>query len=223
MRAENGGVKVVTGLLVRAIDRSGDEIEARSMEIIAQELGPTTFNNQELPVVYRIIHATADFDFAENVRFHSAAIKNGIKALLAGRSILVDVGMVAAGINPGTIKSLGVKVMAPIKTKECIEMAKDLGCTKAQAAMTLGAGDDVGIVAIGNAPTALLRIIELVSSGQFRPDLIIGVPVGFVSAAESKELLLKQDVPHITALGRKGGSTVAIAIVNALLRMAVQK
>ena len=217
MRAENGGVEIVSGL-------SGDEIEARSMEIIAQELGPTTFNDQELPVVYRIIHATADFDFAENVRFHPAAIKSGIKASLAGRSILVDVGMVAAGISPGIIKSLGVKVLAPIKTRECIEMAKDLGCTKAKAAMTLGArDDDVGIVAIGNAPTALLRIIELVSSGQFRPDLIIGVPVGFVNAAESKELLLKQDVPYITTMGRKGGSTVAIAIVNALLRMAVQK
>ncbi len=87
--------------------------------------------------------------------------------------------------------------------------------------MTLGVRDDVGIVAIGNAPTALLRILELVSSGQFRPDLIIGVPVGFVNAAESKEFLLKQDVPYITALGRKGGSAVAIAIVNALLRMAV--
>ncbi|NOR06018.1 MAG: precorrin-8X methylmutase [Deltaproteobacteria bacterium] len=221
MRAENGGEEVVTGLLVRAIDRSGDEIEARSMEIIARELGPTTFNDQELPVVYRIIHATADFDFAENVRFHPASIKNGIKALLAGRSILVDVGMVAAGISPGIIKSLGVKVVVPIKTKECIEMAKDLGCTKAQAAMTLGVRNDVGIVVIGNAPTALLRILELVSSGQFRPDLIIGVPVGFVNAAESKEFLLKQDVPYITALGRKGGSAVAIAIVNALLRMAV--
>jgi precorrin-8X/cobalt-precorrin-8 methylmutase len=207
-------MEIITGL-------SGDEIEARSMEIIAQELGPTTFNDQELPVVYRIIHATADFDFAENVRFHPAAIRNGIKTLMAGRSILVDVGMVAAGISPGIIKSLGVKVLAPIKTRECGDLARDLGCTKAKAAMTLGVRDDVGVVAIGNAPTALLRIMELVSCGQFRPDLIIGVPVGFVNAAESKEILLKQDVPYITSLGRKGGSPVATAIVNALLRMTV--
>jgi precorrin-8X/cobalt-precorrin-8 methylmutase len=216
MRAENADVGVVEGL-------SGDEIEARSMEIITQELGPTIFDDQELPVVYRVIHATADFDFAENLRFHPAAIKNGVKALLEHRSILVDVGMVSAGISQDIIKSLGVKVVAPIKTKECTEMAKDLGCTKAKAAINLGVRDDVGIVVIGNAPTALLRIIELVSSGHFEPDLIIGVPVGFVNAAESKELLLKQDVPYITTLGRKGGSTVAIAIVNALLRMAMQK
>ena len=110
MRAENADVGVVEGL-------SGDEIEAISMEIITKELGPTIFDDQELPVVYRVIHATADFDFAENLRFHPAAIKNGVKALLEHRSILVDVGMVSAGISQYIIKSLGVKVVAPIKTK----------------------------------------------------------------------------------------------------------
>lgn len=200
---------------------SGAQIEDKSMEIISRELGPHSFQDGQLPVVLRVIHATADFDFGKNLRFHPSAVDAGIKALRAGKPIVTDVSMVAAGISLRASPVAGVRVITPIGTEECRKLAADRGITRAAAAMIIGFRQSPGILAIGNAPTALLEALRLVDTTGFVPDLIVGVPVGFVNAEESKELLaLQARIPYITALGRKGGSPVAAAIVNALIRQA---
>ncbi len=203
--------------------RAGLAIEHESMRIIEEELGPTEFMPYELPVVYRVIHATADFDFAKNLRFHDRAVQSGIEAILAGRPILADVSMVRAGINKHLLKKFGIDIHVPIVSEDCACLAEEKGWTRARSAMHIGAGYEPGIIAIGNAPTALLEVIDLISSGKMSPELVVGVPVGFVKAAESKDSLLGLGSPFITSVGRKGGSPVAIAIVNALLHMAVDK
>lgn len=196
------------------------EIEAESFRIIERELGPTGFSQEEFAVVRRIIHATGDFSFAETLRFHPGAIQAGLSAIQAGRNILVDVNMAASGISLALLTPFGGRVLCRIKEQETVEMAAANGVTRSDAAIVRAAADNIGIVAIGNAPTALLKTMELIDQGLFTPDLVIGVPVGFVNAAESKELLAEQPYPHITALGRKGGTPVAVAAVNALLRLA---
>ncbi|NDY42996.1 precorrin-8X methylmutase [Dissulfurirhabdus thermomarina] len=209
-----------SGPAARAAVTPGGEIEARSLEILARELGPVDLPPGELAVVHRVIHATADFDFARTLRFHPRAVAAGVAAIRSGKSILADVGMVAAGIDKIRLGRFGGSVEVPIHDPACAERAAARGITRAAAAMELGAAPHVGIVAVGNAPTALLRVLDMVAAGAFRPDLVVGVPVGFVSAAESKDRLAGADVPFITALGRKGGSSVAAAAVNALLRLA---
>ncbi len=201
---------------------SGPEIEKKSFEIIQSELGLTPYKKDELPIVIRVIHATADFDFSKIMAFHGQAVKNGLASIKKGRSILTDVNMVASGISTVLCNRYGIDVLTPIGTQECAELAAQKGITRAAAAMEIGSKQgDVGIVAVGNAPTALLHLFDLIEQGLMMPDLIVGVPVGFVNAAESKEILSSQDkVPFITAKGRKGGSPVAAAIINAMLRMA---
>lgn len=196
------------------------EIEAESFRIIERELGPTGFSPEEFAVVRRIIHATGDFSFAQTLRFHPGAIQAGLSAIRAGRNILVDVNMAASGISLALLTPFGGRVLCRIKEQETVAMAAANGVTRSDAAIVRAAADNIGIVAIGNAPTALLKTMELIEQGLFTPDLVIGVPVGFVNAAESKELLAAQPYPHITALGRKGGTPVAVAAVNALLRLA---
>ncbi len=198
---------------------SGAQIEDKSMEIISRELGPHSYQDGQLPIVLRVIHATADFDFGKNLRFHPSAISSGIAALRAGKPILTDVAMVAAGISLRASSVSDIRVVTPISGEKCRKLAADRGITRAAAAMIIGARQSPGIVAIGNAPTALLKVLDLIDRNDFAPDLIVGVPVGFVNAEESKELLASQaKIPYITALGRKGGSPVAAAIVNALIR-----
>jgi precorrin-8X/cobalt-precorrin-8 methylmutase len=196
------------------------EIEAESFRIIESELGVTPFSEQEFAVVRRCIHATGDFVFAENMRFHPQAIDTGLAAIRAGKNILVDVNMAAAGISRGILQKFGGQVICRVAEKETALRAKAERKTRSEVAMERAQQDNIGIVAIGNAPTALLKTMELVQSGAFTPDLVIGVPVGFVNAAESKEILLSKDYPFVTALGRKGGTPVAVAAVNALLRLA---
>ncbi len=200
------------------------EIEAESFRIIAAELGPTSHSPAEFAVVQRVIHATGDFSFADNLRFSADAIPAAMAAIRAGKNILTDVNMAAAGVSKNILGKWGGRVVCKVADPEVAVRAKAEGKTRSEVAIELGLLENVGIVAIGNAPTALLKIMELIDLKAVpAPDLIIGVPVGFVNAAESKELLVRQPYAHITALGRKGGSPVAAAIVNALLRLAVKE
>lgn len=197
------------------------EIEERSFEIITEELGETSFSDIELPIVKRVIHATGDFDFAKNMRFHREAIEAGIRAIKNGMNILVDVQMVEAGINKRLLQRWGGKVICRIQDARHGIQDKE-NKTRVEIAIDMAVKDssNIGIIVIGNAPTALYRTMKLIRNGACMPDLVIGVPVGFVKAVESKEVLLHMKYPFITSLGRKGGSPVAAAIVNALLKMA---
>ena len=196
------------------------DIEAESFRIITRELGETDFDNFEFPVVRRIIHATGDFDFARTVRFSPAADQAGLRAIRQGKNILVDVNMAAAGISRGLLAKWGGRVICRVADPETAELAAERGLTRSEAAILRAKDEDIGIVAVGNAPTALLKTMALIDAAELFPDLVIGVPVGFVNAAESKELLAAGNYPYITALGRKGGTPVAVAAVNALLRLA---
>ena len=196
------------------------EIEAESFKIISSEFGPHDFDDRTFKIIQRVIHATGDFSFAENLRFHPQAIAAGLAAIRAGKNILVDVNMAASGISAALLSRFGGRVICRIKETETVARAKKNGTTRSDAAISRARGDNIGIVAVGNAPTALLKAMELIDQGLFSPELVIGVPVGFVNAAESKQLLAEQAYPFITALGRKGGTPVAVAAVNALLRLA---
>ncbi|NOQ45623.1 MAG: precorrin-8X methylmutase [Desulfobulbaceae bacterium] len=199
------------------------EIEAESFRIIESELGPTDFTPKEFGVVRRCIHATGDFSFAENMVFHLRAVEAGLAAIRAGKNILVDVNMAASGVSKAMLERFGGRVICRIGDLETAEKAQRDNLTRSEAAMERAVADNVGIVAIGNAPTALLKTMELMDTHRFSPDLVIGVPVGFVNAAESKEILAEKKYPFITALGRKGGTPVAVAAVNALIRLAGEK
>ena len=204
------------------------DIEAKSFAIIEEEFAARTgrrqqdFSAAQFAVIRRVIHATGDFSFAENLLFHQQAIQAANKAIKAGKNIVTDVNMTAAGINKKILADYGGRVICNIMGPKIAALAKERGTTRSEVAIESAMGPDTGIVVIGNAPTALLKIIELCkdSANLTRPELIIGVPVGFVNAAESKELLSEQEWPFITTLGRKGGSPVAAAIVNALLKLA---
>ncbi len=196
-----------------------EEIETESFRIIERELGPTRFTPEEFSLVRRIIHATGDFSFAENLRFHPEAVRAGVRAIRSGRNILVDVNMAASGISARLLTPFGGRVICRVAEPQTAAMAKANGTTRSEAAMARATGDNIGIVAVGNAPTALLKVMELIEQGLLAPDLVIGVPVGFVNAAESKDLLAEKPYPFLTALGRKGGTPVAVAAVNALLRL----
>jgi len=196
------------------------EIEARSFEIISKELGELDLEERDALVVKRVIHATADFDYAKNLVFSKDAVEYALKSLKRGTCIVTDTQMAMAGINKKALKALGIEVYNFMSDPDVAELAERGRTTRAVACMDKAAalGRPV-ILVIGNAPTALIRIYELVQERKFLPDLIIGVPVGFVNVVQSKELILTLSVPHIVARGRKGGSNTAAAIVNALLYM----
>ena len=197
-------------------------IEKESFEIIRSELGPHGFTEAQLNVVVRVIHATADFDFVEIMRFSPGAVEAGLAALRGGCAVLTDVHMTEAGISGAMLAQLGCRKSCAVDAPAVHEAAAAAHTTRSTMAMSLHAETiHGGIVAIGNAPTALLEVIRLVREEGIRPALVVGMPVGFVSAVESKDELLTLDVPFITALGRKGGSPVAAATLNALLRMAI--
>lgn len=196
-----------------------DEIESTSMAIIARELGASWNGAEdELPVVMRVVHTTADFDFAENLVFSPGVVGSVKQALAKGAIIVTDTNMAAAGINKKAAERYGVSVICRMADPEVAAAAATRGVTRAVVSIeeAVRATPDA-IFAIGNAPTALIRLCELIDSGEAAPTLVIGVPVGFVNVIESKEMLIQRDVPYITAIGRKGGSPVASAIVNALL------
>ncbi|MFE5321313.1 precorrin-8X methylmutase [Paenibacillus sp. NPDC056579] len=197
------------------------EIEEQSFRMITEELGEHPFTEEQYSVVQRVIHASADFELGRSMLFHKDAIRAGIEAIRAGKTIVADVQMVQVGISKPRIAKFGGDVRVYISDPDVMEEAKRLNTTRAIISIRKAIREaDGGIFAIGNAPTALLELIRLVKEGEAKPGLVIGVPVGFVSAAESKEELAKLDIPFITNIGRKGGSPVAVASVNALSLMA---
>ena len=194
------------------------DIEKRSFEIITELLGDRKLDPENELVIKRAIHTTADFDYADNLVFSPHAVRLGIEALKGGCDIVTDTQMAKSGISKATLAKLGGEVHCFMSDPDVAAEAKARGVTRALVSMEKAA--KLGkpcIFAIGNAPTALIRIRELIDSGELKPALVIGVPVGFVNVVESKELIIETDVPHIVARGRKGGSNVAAAIVNALL------
>lgn len=194
------------------------DIEARSFAILTQELGPRTFPPEIAPIVYRTIHTTADFSYADTLVFSPHAVEQGLDALRAGCDIVTDTQMAKAGINKTALASLGGQVHCFMSAPDVAQEAARRGVTRATVSMERAAAlDKPCLFAIGNAPTALLHLLQLAQEGKVRPALVIGVPVGFVNVVESKELLLASPLPHIVARGRKGGSNVAAAICNALL------
>ena len=201
----------------------GQSIEDASMQMIENEISTHQYNNYEWPIVRRIIHSTADFDFAgkNKIIFHQEAIQSGMNALKSGCSIVVDVNGVIGGLNKQNPKDFGNNIICNISKPETMELAKKQGKTRSQVSMRMAISDiDGGVVAIGNAPTALQEIIQMTKEGVVKPALIIGIPVGFICAAESKEDLAKvKEVPFITNIGRKGGSSSASAIINAIFKL----
>ena len=194
------------------------DIENRSFAIITELLGDTPLAPENEPVIKRVIHTTADFDYAQNLVFSPHAVEKGIQALKAGCDIVTDTQMAKAGINKTALGKLGGQVHCFMADEDVAREAKSRGITRAAVCMERAASlEKPCIFAIGNAPTALIALKELMDGGKLDPALIIGVPVGFVNVVESKELILGTNVPHIVARGRKGGSNVAAAICNALL------
>ncbi|MDD6879953.1 MAG: precorrin-8X methylmutase [Firmicutes bacterium] len=194
------------------------EIEKRSMEIITEELGERTFPEGYDKIVKRVIHTTADFDYADNLCFSENVLEKAMDAIRRGACIVTDTQMAKSGINKKALAKFGGEVLNFMSDEDVAEAAKKNGTTRATAcidkAMTV---EKPLIFAIGNAPTALVRLYELIEDGKIKPELIIGVPVGFVNVVPSKELIMKTKVPYIIARGRKGGSNVAAAICNAIL------
>ncbi len=198
------------------------EIEARSMEIITEELG-RELDPELAPVIKRVIHTSADFDYADNLVFSSGAVKRGVEAMKNGCTIVTDTQMALAGINKRVLGKFGGEVMNFVADPDVAEEAKRRGVTRATVSMERAAALGRPLVfAVGNSPTALVAIRDLLEAGTLeQPALIIGVPVGFVNVVESKELILElENIPYIVARGRKGGSNVAAAICNALLYLA---
>ncbi len=195
------------------------DIEKRSFEIIAQTLGDKRLDPENELVIKRAIHTTADFDYADNLVFSPHAVSLGIEALRGGCDIVTDTQMAKAGINKTTLSSLGGEVHCFMSDADVAAEAGARGVTRAMVSMEKAASlQKKCIFAIGNAPTALVALENLMAADKIHPLLIIGVPVGFVNVVESKELIIeKHRVPYIVARGRKGGSNVAAAICNALL------
>jgi len=197
------------------------DIENKSMEIIEAQLGEHSLSPMELKVVERTIHTTGDYDYKNIVSIKSGAIEEGLKAIKGGCRIVTDTTMVLSGINKPALEKLNCTVECFIGHEEIFKNAKAKGITRSMASMDYAASENVDIFVIGNAPTALYRIGELINENKVSPKLIIGVPVGFVGAAESKEYIRGFDVPTITTIGTKGGSNVAASIVNALMYIAL--
>ena len=201
----------------------GQSIEDASMQMIEDEIGEHHYNEKEWPIVRRVIHSTADFDFAgkNKIIFQKDAIQSAMQALQNGCSIVVDVNGVIGGLNKQNPRDFGNDIICNISDPKIMELAKKEGKTRSQVSMRVAKSDiDGGIVAIGNAPTALMEVIQMVKEGIIKPALIVGIPVGFICAAESKEELSRlKETPFITNIGRKGGSSSASAIINAIFKL----
>jgi len=206
----------------RDMSESSLGIEENSMKIIESEIGTHDYNELQWNIVRRVIHATADFDFAKPDRsgiiFSANAIENAFEAFGKKGHIVVDVDMVRSGINKKSVAKIGTSIICNISNKEVIDISKNQNKTRSTVAMRYSSREiDGGIVVVGNAPTALYEVIKMINENAVKPALVIGIPVGFVSAAESKSELLKTNVEFITNMGRKGGSPTASSIINALM------
>lgn len=196
------------------------DIEKRSFEIITEELGDITFDKEKDPIIKRVIHTSADFSYAHTLKFSEDVVSHALDAIKRGACIVTDTQMGKAGINKKTLAKYGGEVYCFMSDEDVAAIAKENKTTRATASMDKAATFDKELIfAIGNAPTALVRLYELIKEGKLNPALIIGVPVGFVNVVQSKELIMEAGVPYIVAEGRKGGSNVAAAICNALLYM----
>ena len=194
------------------------QIDARSFEMITQELGNVKLDPEQEPIIKRCIHTSADFDYVQNLVFSPNAVWHAKEALKKGACIVTDTQMAKAGINKAALAKLNCEVFCFMADEDVAKTAKENGTTRATAGIDKAATLNRPIIfAVGNAPTALVRLYERIEAGTLNPELIIGVPVGFVNVVESKELILTTQVPHIIARGRKGGSNIAAAICNALL------
>ena len=198
-------------------------IEAESFAIIDREVGPHGFDARQWPVVRRVIHTTADFEFAQTTSFAPGAIDSAIAALRRGVSILCDTNMVLAGVNKARLARFGGSIACHVADPGVAAAASAAGITRSILATRRGVEQGAQIFLIGNAPTALVELLRLVEAGAVAPALVVGVPVGFVGAAESKEALFASDLPYIVCRGRKGGSAIAAAILNALLLLAEEE
>jgi precorrin-8X/cobalt-precorrin-8 methylmutase len=207
------------------LTRAGQAIEHDSFAIIDAEAGTYAYSEQQWPIVRRMIHANADFDFNGLTDFHPDAVDAGIEAMLAGgRPVVADVEMICSGLSQPRLAHFGMKTYQFISDADVIERARQEDTTRAVQAMRKAASRgllDGAIVGIGNAPTALIELVRLIREEGVRPALVVGMPVGFVSAAESKDLMAElRDVPWIVIRGRKGGSTLVVAALHALLALA---
>lgn len=201
-----------------------EEIEKRSFAIITEELGARSFPAGVSEVVKRVIHTTADFDYADNLCFSQDAVERAKAALAAGATVVTDTNMALAGISKATLAQLGGKALCLMAEEAVAREAKERGVTRAVVSMEHAAKLTGPLIfAIGNAPTALIRLHEMIAAGTVQPALVVGVPVGFVNVVEAKEVFLGGDTPYIIARGRKGGSNVAAAIINALLYQMVKR
>lgn len=203
-----------------------DPITAESFAIVDAELAVRGLQPpaEQRPLVRRAIHSTADFELAHTLRFHPEAVEQGVTALRAGAAVVADVQMVAVGIDRRRLYSLGGRVLCQVAEQATADEARSTGATRSAVGVRLALREasEGAIVVIGNAPTALREVLRQIDVGAARPALIIGVPVGFVDAAESKAVLMtRYDVPWIAVEGRKGGSPVAAALTNALLHLAM--
>ena len=199
------------------------EIETKSFEMIEKEAGAHGFDGPEWDVVRRMIHTSADFDYIESARIHPRAIEAGIKAIQTGRRIITDTNMVLAGLRKTDLERFGCRCACLMTDPQVAAAAEQNRTTRALAAVDAAA--EImrgGIYVVGNAPTALMRLLFLAEEGRAAPALVVGLPVGFVNAAESKAELAASEIPHITNSGRKGGSNVAAAVINSLVTQATK-
>ncbi len=213
----------MSNVITEQLTQAGKKIEHDSFAIVDNEAGVHDYTQAQWQIVRRMIHATADFEFNGLSRFHSEAVNAGLDAISRGANIIADVEMICVGLSKPRLNHFGVNTHHFIADEDVIEQAKRENSTRAVQAMRkaqrLGLLDD-SIVAVGNAPTALLEIIRMVKEENLRPALIIGMPVGFVSAAESKQALTEVNaIPWIITDGRKGGSTLVVAAIHALLAL----
>ena len=196
------------------------DIERRSFEIITEELGDRKLDADKELIIKRCIHTSADFDYADNLCFSEGVVEKAMEAIKNGACIVTDTQMGRSGINKKALARYGGEVYCFMSDDDVAKTAKENGTTRATASMDKAASMNKPLIfAIGNAPTALVRLYELIQEGKINPALIIGVPVGFVNVVQSKELIMDTDVPYIVARGRKGGSNIAACICNALLYM----
>ncbi len=199
------------------------DIERKSFEIIGEEMGTHNFSERELKIIKRVIHTTADFEYKDLVYIREDAIDEALAILKKGTTIYTDTNMALSGINKKALEKLNSRVICYVNQEEVTEIAKERGITRSMAAVEKAVEDGVEFFVFGNAPTALFRLKELIEEGKTNAKFIIGAPIGFVGAAESKEEIEKLDIPMITVRGRKGGSSVAAAVVNALMYMLIQR
>jgi precorrin-8X/cobalt-precorrin-8 methylmutase len=199
------------------------EIERRSFEIIGAELGEKNSSGLKADMIKRVIHTTADLDYADLLQFKQGVEDKILSTFLAGCTIICDTNMIKAGISKKLADKLGLDIKCFVDSDEAYQEAREKGITRSMAAVDIASRlPGKKIFVVGNAPTALYRILELTETGALEPEAVIGVPVGFVGAAESKEALWSTPIPAVITKGRKGGSTIGVALINAVLKEAVK-